>query len=478
MAQIIGRKQEIRELQRIYNLNEARLVAVYGRRRVGKTFLVRELFKEQFVFYHTGVSPVELKGKSLIQAQLRAFASTLRDFGFKAPHLPKDWSEAFLFLRQHLTERRAGGRMVVFIDEMPWLDTPHSGFITAFEHFWNSWASGVDELMLIVCGSASSWIKDNLINSAGGLYDRVGCEMQLSPFTLGETEQLLVNNSVSLGRYDITEVYMATGGIPYYLNYLQPGLSASQQIDLLFFNKKAKLKDEYERLFQSTFANPDHSRRIVEILCVRHAGFSRDEISTKIGISGKNLTRLLHSLEAGDFIAKYHPFAKSKREQHYRLTDHFCRFWIEQVMDKNRSDNYWHANHISNAFHAWRGIAFEELCLSHIAQIKTALKIAGVATEESAWVVKGSDEKSGAQIDLVIKRSDNIVNLCEMKCCQDEYQVTKEEEMKVRGRITAIMEHLKKRQSLNVTLVTNFGLKHGIHSGIFSNVIVLDDLFC
>mgnify|MGYP004443046283 CR=1 FL=1 len=477
MATIIGRKQEANELLRIYNRKEANLVAVYGRRRVGKTFLVRELFKDKFAFYHTGLSPIEHKGKNLLDAQLKEFASTLQVSGFHTSNVPKSWSEAFLYLREYLTEKQGNGRMVVFIDEMPWMDTPRSGFITAFEHFWNGWASGVDELMLIVCGSASSWIKDNLIDSPGGLYDRVSCEIQLSPFTLHESEQLLALHEISHSRYDIAEIYMATGGIPFYLNYLQPGLSASQQIDLLFFNKKAKLKDEYDRLFNSTFSSPDDSRKVVEFLCTKHSGFSRDEISKKVKVEGKELTKLLRSLEAGDFITKYQPFTKSKRQVQYRLTDHFCRFWIAQVMGKNRSDNYWHTNHLSNSTHAWRGIAFEELCMLHVQQIKSALQIAGVASEESAWIIKGNDDKEGAQIDLIIKRSDNIVNLCEMKCYQDEYQVTKEEEMKIRSRMSAVMEHLKKRQSLNVTLVTNFGLKQGIHSGIFTNVITLDDLF-
>lgn len=485
MATIIGRKLEQEELRALFEREQSQLVAVYGRRRVGKTFLIRETFKNDFAFYHTGLSPVELEGKNLLEAQLQAFAISLNNYGFEAGGRPANWPEAFHMLRQHLENKSSSKRYVVFIDEMPWLDTPRSGFITAFESFWNGWGSGQDNLMLIVCGSASSWIKDNLINSPGGLYDRVSTDIQLSPFTLAESRQLLELNNISYSNYDMMEIYMAVGGIPYYLNQLLPGLSAAEQIDRLFFSRKAKLKDEFDKLFNSTFSNPDITKKIVLYLASRHSGFSRNDISQKIGVQGQELTKLLKSLEAGDFIQKYQPFGAGARELQYRLTDPFCWFWIKQVESTGKKEHYWRDNYLSASTHTWRGIAFEEVCLLHTRQIKQALGIADVSTKESSWIVRptdfaqksGTDSHNGAQIDMIIERADNMVHLCEMKYCNDMYSVDLEEEMKMRRRIIAVQEKLKKLQSIQTTLITTFGLKTGKHSGIFTRTVTMDNFF-
>lgn len=477
MAIIIGRKKEQEELQRLYASNEAKLVAVYGRRRVGKTYLVRETFNSSFAFYHTGLSPLELEGANLLQAQLEAFTNSLRRYGKDVKRQPKTWIAAFELLIELIASRPKEERQVIFIDEMPWMDTPKSGFITAFENFWNGWASGQHQVMMVVCGSAASWIMDNMINSSGGLYDRVDTEIALAPFTLCETEQMLELKGVELSRYDIMEIYMAIGGIPYYLNQLKPGLSASEQIDNLFFAKSAKLSNEYERLFNSTFANPMQIEAVVRYLSGRHGGYSRDEISKKINLQGKALTKLLNSMVASNFIEKYQPFGNTARQLKYRLVDPFCWFWLSQVGGFSRSEHYWRDHCDSSATRAWRGIAFEELCLSHVAQLKKGLGIADVATEASAWLVPGTEEQKGAQIDLILSRRDNMIHMCEMKCYADLYQVDKEEDLKLRHRLTLVREHVKKTASIQPTLVTTFGLKSGKYSSIFSRTVVMDDLF-
>lgn len=477
MAIIIGRKNEQEELHRLYELHEAKLVAVYGRRRVGKTYLIRETFENNFAFYHTGLSPKELEGKNLMKAQLEAFANSLRHYGKVVKRQPKTWIAAFELLRDLIESKPKNERQLIFIDEMPWMDTPKSGFVTAFEHFWNGWASGQHQLMLIVCGSAASWILDNMINSSGGLYDRVDTEIALSPFTLRETEQMLELRGIELSRYDIMELYMAIGGIPYYLNLLKPGLSASEQIDYLFFAKNAKLNNEYERLFNSTFAKPEVIEMVIRYLSERHGGYSRDNIAQKINMQGKALTKLLNSMIASCFIEKYQPFGNTARQLQYRLIDHFCWFWLRQVDGLSRSEHYWRDNCDSSATRVWRGVAFEELCLSHVAQLKNALGIAAVATEASAWIVPGTEEHKGGQIDLILSRKDNMVHVCEMKCYGDLYQVDNDEDMKIRHRVSLVREKERKTASVQPTLVTTFGLKPGKYSGIFKRVVVLDDMF-
>lgn len=477
MAIIIGRKEEQRELKRLYTSNEAKLVAVYGRRRVGKTYLIRETFENDFAFYHTGLSPLELEGKNLLKAQLEAFTNSLRRYGLAVKRQPRTWIAAFELLIQLIASKPKDERQVIFIDEMPWLDTPKSGFITAFENFWNGWASGQHQIMLIACGSAASWIMDNMINSSGGLYDRVDTEIALLPFTLHETEQMLDAKDIELSRYDIMEIYMAIGGIPYYLNQLKPGLSASEQIDYLFFAKNAKLSSEYDRLFNSTFANPGQIESVIRFLSGRRGGYSRDDISKKINVEGKALTKLLKSMTVSHFIEKYQPFGNSARQLQYRLIDHFCWFWLKQVDGTVRHEHFWRDNCASPSTRAWRGIAFEELCITHIPQIKGGLGISGVATEHSSWIVPHTEQQKGGQIDLILSRKDNMVHVCEMKCCDDAYQVDQEEDLKLRHRITLVREQVKKRNSIQPTLVTTFGLKTGKYSGIFKHVIILDDLF-
>ncbi|MBQ0046638.1 MAG: AAA family ATPase [Prevotellaceae bacterium] len=477
MSVIIGRNQETQELMRAYRRKQSQLVAVYGRRRVGKTYLVRELFKDEFAFYHTGVSPVELKDENLLEVQLREFNATLVRYGAEDTEPPTNWTNAFERLITLLSKVPKEKRMVVFLDELPWMDTPRSGFITAFEHFWNGWGAGQENMMLIVCGSATSWIQDNLINSYGGLYDRVNAEIQLSPFTLRETEEMLRMQGVTLSRYDVLQLYMAVGGIPMYLSYIEPGLSLAQIIDKLYFAHKAKLKNEFNRLFNSIFRSPDKYVATIRMLAKLHKGYSRDDISKKLQTSGKDLTKLLRTLEASDFIECYRPFENDNRHLLYRLIDPFCLFYLTQVERKRRGENFWRDNENSPALAPWRGYAFEDACLKHVEQIKKAMGVSGVASDNSAWTLQGVQDQKGMQIDLIIERSDRVINLCEMKFVNTNFEVKKEYKTVLSERLNWITSHVKKNQNVQMTLVTTYGLKQGIHSGIFQRTITLDNLF-
>ena len=183
---MVGRKKEINELNNLYHSNKAELVAIYGRRRVGKTYLVDETFKGRITFRHAGLSPAAENKKGMLKAQLEHFYYSLLLQGMKKSKKPENWLEAFFMLEMHLETIDDGGRQLIFLDELPWLDTPRSGFMTAFEAFWNTWGCHRDNLMVVVCGSANSWILDKLINNHGGLYNRVTYEIKLAPFTLGE----------------------------------------------------------------------------------------------------------------------------------------------------------------------------------------------------------------------------------------------------------------------------------------------------
>lgn len=479
MATIVGRNKEIAELESIYNSDEAQLVAVYGRRRVGKTFLIDEALKGKITFRHAGLSPVDENGKkNLLKDQLKNFYNSLRLHGMPHGKCPTSWLDAFFMLEQHLQKEDNGTRQVVFLDELPWLDTPRSGFMTAFEAFWNGWGCHRDNLMVIVCGSANSWILDNLINNHGGLYGRTKYSIKLKPFSLKESDEFFNTRGILLSKYDILQSQMILGGIPYYLGYFKKGYSFAQNIDRLFWSDEAKLKDEFDRLFSSVFSNPDEMQRIIITLSKRRKGFTRGDLANTLGVNADGFfTKQLNALMASDFIQKYRPFGEAKND-YYKLIDPFCVFYCKFLKGGNNQDPYfWSNNQFSQSVVSWRGFAFEDFCFRQVAAIKRALGISGVNTEISAWSLRGNDQNDGSQTDLVIKRKDNIVNLCEMKFYAEEYSADKEDNRKMLKRVEDLKKELPLKFTIHPTLVTTFGLKYNEYSGTFQNVVTIDDFF-
>ncbi|MBR1479133.1 MAG: AAA family ATPase [Lachnospiraceae bacterium] len=476
---MIGRKKEQNELAELYESGKAELVAVYGRRRVGKTYLINEFFGGEFAFKHTGLSPAEINGRKTLKAQLDQFYISLKDYGLRGESKPESWQEAFYLLKKLLAGKSNGERLVVFIDELPWLDTPKSGFITGFESFWNGWASAQRDIMVIVCGSATSWMKDKLIGNYGGLYGRVTYELYLAPFTLRETEQFFLEKGIEFSRYDIVESYMIVGGIPYYLGYFKRHLSLAQNVDELFFKPHAKLEDEFNRLFASIFINPDRIKKIVEFLGSRRFGYKRGDIAEKLGLANNGkLSEDIDALISNGFVVRYIPFGYGGKEVHYKLVDSFCLFYIHFMKNtKKQSQNYWLDNMSSQAVVVWRGLAFENVCFNHIEQIKNALKIVGTDSVESAWVPNTAGRTGGMQIDMLIDRADNVVNLCEIKFYSNEIYVDKEMYLSMQERKAEVEKMISKKKAVRNTLITTYGIKKGEYSNIFANVIILDDLF-
>ena len=471
---MIGREKEREELEKLYRSEKAEFVAIYGRRRVGKTYLVDETFKDRLTFNHAGLSPVDMENKKNgTKEQLRQFYYSLLRYGMQKDHIPHDWMEAFFMLEMFLDGKKTEGKMVVFLDELPWLDTPRSGFITAFEGFWNNWGCRKDNLLLIVCGSANSWIINKLINNHGGLYNRVTYEINLAPFTLHECKEYFLSRNIEFSDYDITQAYMIMGGIPYYLAYITPEDSLARNIDNMFFSRNAKLQAEFSRLFSSVFENPDLIMEIVRILNRRSMGFERKDVLRELGrIDNSSFTRAFDALEAGNFVLRYVPFGKKKSQSYYKLIDPFCIFYLRFIENKTSLDeDFWMQNVTAPAINSWRGYAFENVCFNHIPQIKNALGISGVQTVCSQWFDNSS------QINLLIERKDNIVNMCEIKFYGVEFSVDKEYYKTLNERQVNLSGHLNKRTAVRNTLITTFGLKYNTYSGVFSKTITMEDLF-
>lgn len=464
---IIGRKTEQEILRQRMESDVPELIAIYGRRRIGKTFLVRQYFNDTFSFYFTGIYQGTKK------EQLGEFTRQLEHYSDRKWRVPKDWFDAFAQLREYLETISGNMPIVVFLDELPWMDTHKSRFMKAFEYFWNSWGATNKRLKLIVCGSATTWMRENVLSDKGGLYNRTTRSIYLAPFTLHETEQYLISRGIKWNRYQIAECYMILGGTPLYLQMLERNLSLTQNIDNLFFAQNAPLAHEYDFLFRSLFNEAVVHRQIIEILASKATGMTRLEIlaASKIEDSGL-LTKALHNLTDCDFIRQYTAFGKSERGTIYQLTDLFSLFHLRYVKGyRGQDENHWQNMIDSPSRRAWSGYSFEQLCLHHIRQIKEKLGITGVQSDVCAW--KG---KNG-QIDLLIDRRDQTINLCEMKFSQGEFEITKQYDEHLRERAESFRSETKTRKALHQTFVTTYGIKRNIYSGNIQSEVVLDDLF-
>lgn len=476
---IIGRQYEQDLIADRCVSDKAELIAVYGRRRVGKTFLIKKMFNDQFAFTFTGM----YEAPRIVQ--LEQFRITLQQYSGQAVPKLKDWFEAFSALRQYLTTLSTEKKIVVFLDELPWMDTPKSNFITAFGYFWNTWASMFSPLKLIVCGSATTWMLSRLIGDKGGLYGRVTRAIYLGPFTLGETEQFLnEKKGMNLTRQQVLDIYMVLGGIPYYLEMLKDGVPMDTNIDWLFFKKGAPLQVEFEFLFRSLFKDSLIYRKVVETLSEKMKGMTRKELIGAMKLkSGGVLSEILDNLEKCDFIRKYSAVGKSEREALYQLTDMFSLFFLRFVANKNSQDEqFWSNMRNDGSRNAWSGYAFEQVCLHHIRQIKKALGISGVLANVYSWSsrpfvdVTGAEWKGG-QIDMLIDRADGAINICEMKYANDEYTITADYEQRLRDRMSSFRAATKTKKALLHTFITTYGVKRNMHSGLVNSEVRLDDLF-
>lgn len=482
---ITGREKEQKKLRALYESGRAEFVAVYGRRRVGKTYLIDEVFNSDITFRHAGLSPIGVDAdndppKGHMKDQLRHFHQSLMLQGMEKCDPPESWLDAFYMLERFLMERDdKKSRLLIFLDEIQWMDTPKAGFMTGLEAFWNSWACYRHNVMLVVCGSSTSWILNKLINNHGGLYGRLTCEIELQPFNLYECEQFFASKGMSLSRYDIAQTYMMLGGIPYYLNYFNKALSVSQNIQAMLFDRGAPLKNEFDRLFSSLFTNPDVMKAIVVALNSKNRGLTRKELLNKTGIMDSGaFSKQLKALEAGAFIIKYDSYGNGKRNSLYKVSDPFCIFYLRFVSgSSSKAKKEWLNAAGSQSVVVWSGLAFENLCFNHIPQIKAALGISGVSTDESLWSKRGTEEEEGAQIDLIIERKDNVINMCEVKFYSDEFTVNKECHFALVRREQLLRGIVPKKASIHNTLITTFGLKPTEYFGDFTNTITLDDLF-
>ena len=473
---LIGRKKQQAELREAYSADDSKFVALYGRRRVGKTFLVDNYFQGKYDFTFVG-------GHRLTKAkQLRAFAKAFKKAaGLERQPKFADWMDAFDALEEYLESLPTDRKKVVFIDEMPWIDTPQSEFVEALECFWNGWGARRGDIVFIASGSASSWMMDKLVENPGGLHARITCNIYVRPFTLKETKEYLKSQGMALDDYQILQLYMILGGIPFYLSLLDPSESILSNIDRLFFRKNGELRTEFDELYNAIFNKSDKYLEVVDLLNKHKEGLTYIQIQKATKLDGSRLATVIRNLERCDFIVSYIQFGNKVRGTIYRLVDFYTLFYYKFVGQQNAKDEQWWTNNYdSRSVVSWQGVSFELVCLSHLSQIKQALGISGISTSASAWrytASKDAPEDNGAQIDLVVDRGDHTINLCEMKFSAGQYTISEEYEQHVRHRIMLFREKTHTTKSLVPTFVTTYGVANGIHKSIVGKEVVAKDLF-
>ena len=470
---LIGREEEKKALLQAIRSDKPELIAIYGRRRVGKTFLVRNTYKSKLNFEIAGIQNGTLK------EQLQNFSYRLSEYSNTRVSAtpPANWIEAFHLLSKYLPRKKVK-KHVIFIDELPWIATPRSGFLKAFDNFWNSWASKKN-IVVVICGSAASWMIKKVIHNKGGLHNRVTQVINLHPFTLRETESYFNKKKINLNRYQILQIYMAIGGIPLYLDKIEGGKSAAQNIDLLCFSPKGFLRDEFTKLYSSLFTNPESHVKIIRAISSKWKGLTREEIIRQSKLSdGGSINRILDELVYSGFISTYLPFDKKKKDKLYRLTDEYSLFFLKFIEYSPSVKNTWIKLSQSQKWKAWSGYSFESICIKHGELIKQALGIEAVYTEFSSFLIKGNKTKQGVQIDLVIDRNDNSINICEMKFYNGKYSITKKYAADLRQKQIRFQEKTKTNKQIFLTMISSFGIEHNKNSlGLIDHDLTIDVLF-
>jgi hypothetical protein len=471
---LIAREKECQILQQCMDSDESEFVIVCGRRRIGKTFLVEQFFGHQYDFKYVGAHNLRTR------EQLQNFAKSLAQYSHQPLQTFKDWTEAFDALAQYLSALPNDRRKVVFIDEMPWIDSNRSNFVTALEYFWNGWANSQENIMFVATGSATSWMTDKLLQNRGGLHNRVTQRIYLKPFDLRETEEYLNSREIHWDRYQILQTYMLMGGIPFYLKQLNPRESLAQNIDRLCFSENGMFRLEFDELYNAIFPAAGSYIRVVELLSRHKSGMSRREVQLATKQSGGQLTRILTNLERCGFVAKHAQYGQ-KTGEIYRLSDFYTLFYFKFIAHNLEMDEDWWTHHLNTSeLLSWMGVSFELVCLYHHQQIKKALGISGMATAVSTWhyIPSATDPiQKGAQVDLVIERADRIIHLCEMKFCQKKYSLTREYADKLRDRMWLFQEVTKTTKTVVQTLVTTYGVTNVQNWSIVHSEVTMDDLF-
>ncbi len=472
---LVARSAETDELKRCERSGKSELVCVYGRRRVGKTYLVEQTFSGSFAFRATGV-----EGGNMRQ-QLKSFNQRLQEHGDPQRTIPKNWFEAFsrldIVLSREDAARSPYGKKVVFLDEFPWFATARSEFLMAFGEFWNRRGTAGDDIMVVICGSATSWIVGNVLENTGSLYNRVTSQVYLEPFCLGDAERFFVDRGFGWTRSQIAESHMVFGGLPYFLELLDPNESLRANIERLCFAPHALLAHESSKLLEATLKKSPAYDRLLSYLAKHRCGVEKQACFEQTGLAKGTFARAVDDLLKCGYIREFKVPTKRGKPLFLQLVDPFLLFHYRFLSKKSgdRVGSWSDCIQDEARYKSWRGCSFEILCVLHEAQIKRALGISGVRTRCYPWT---SDQGAGgAQIDLVIERDDGIINICEMRCTDRPFSMDAATEASLLNKVDVFKRETGAKNPVKIVVVSASGIAGVAHTEYISRTITLDDLF-
>lgn len=456
---MIGRHDETSIIINLLKEDRPELLSIIGRRRVGKTFLVKQSLADKIDFSFIGTQFGNTSN------QLRKFRDQLDNFAKSTipTKIPNSWFEAFSHLTIFLQAIKKK-KKIVFFDEFPWIASHRSNFLQEFTYWWNNWAAN-QNILVIICGSSTSWMLKKVINSKGGLHNRITKKIHLQPFTLSETKTYFDSRKISLTYHQLIQLYMVTGGIPYYLDDIQRGRSISQIVDSMCFDKNGLLYNEFSNLYAALFEHAENHIAVIKALSSKWKGLTRNEIiqATKM-TNGGGLTRTLEELETSDFIMKILPFGKKKKESLYRLVDEYSLFYLKFIAGKRTHSGSWLTYQSKPEYKIWGGYAFENICIKHKNSILKALKIEGIHTEISSLAVQGNENDKGMQFDMLIDRADQCINLCEIKFYNAEWSMDEKDSVSLLNKKELFRKKTDTKKTLFNTVITVYGLNENTHS--------------
>jgi uncharacterized protein len=474
--ELIGRQDEKIQLLNKLNSKKAELIAVLGRRRIGKTFLIKNVYEKNLLFQITGLYKSNVK-EHMLDFTKQISAAYKNKYEIETP---TNWFEAFDMLEELIDYQPKNKKQVIFLDEMPWMATNKSRFITAFTRFWNNYAVNKPNLIVVICGSASGWMINKIIKDRGGLHNRITDKLSLKPFTLKETAQFLKSKKIVCTPTDLVKLYMAIGGIPYYLEHINKGESITQAINRLCFTPLGTLQKEYKELFKSLFNKSERHEKIIQQLSNNPEGLNRIQLQKKAKFkSGGNLTDILNELIYADFVSAHIPYGKNNNDRLYKIKDMYVLFYNKYISNYlSQQTDVWTKLATKPTWHSWSGLAFENICMIHIPQIIKALKLDGILCTVHKWRHIGNKEMNGAQIDLLIDRADNIINICEIKFTEDAFVINQKVANQLKNKISSFKYFTQTKKAIHLVFISKEPVYNNIHKqSIVQNEIVLNALF-
>jgi AAA+ ATPase superfamily predicted ATPase len=476
---VVARDRELKIFHQVEQSRKSECLAVYGRRRIGKTYLIDETFNNHpFYFSFTGTK--NSPHKKQIKKFMRKLVRLARKMKVTIPKRASDWDEALDILFQVVERAKTDPtqKKIIFFDELPWLCSHKSGFLEALDYFWNDNLSKRRDSILIVCGSAAAWMIKQILNEKGGFHNRVTkSPIAMRPFTMKETKEYLHFRQItSLSDKQIVEIYMVTGGVAHYLDQLNPGESATQFINNNFFGTHGELRKEFSRLFKSLFDEYRKHVAVIRALADHPSGYTHHELLTALQLpSGGTFSEVLEELQESHFIQFNPKLGNKKKEGVYRLIDEYTLFylkWVEPLGKNHRDNTYWNSQFGKRGYFTWLGHAFENVCFKHSEQIKADLGISGITANVFGY-------RGKTQMDMLIDRKDDTINLCEMKYTGSVFKLTAKEAKNIQDRKDELLSLVKTGTSVIVTLVTPLPVSNTVahYTGLIDGQVNLDAFF-